>query len=173
MSTNSRWACGLCSEEHDELPTVYGAEAPWRQLGVQPEELEARAQLNADLCVIDGKHFFIRGHVELPIEGAHEPFAWSVWCSLSLASFERMMATWDDDDRDEAEPYFGWLCTALPTYSSTLHLKTHMVSRKPGLVPLVLLERTDHPLAVEQREGITMRRVEEIAHVVLGHDGTR
>lgn len=169
----SGWTCAICGEEHDTLPTVYGAPAPWPLLGVTPEEFEQRVETNADLCVVDGKHFFVRGHIELRIEGQSDPFAWSVWCSLSHSSFERMMETWTDDGRDEAPPYFGWLCTELPTYPSTLHLKTHVQNRKPGEVPLVHLEPTDHPLAVEQREGITIRRVEEIAHAVLGHGDRR
>lgn len=166
------WSCAICGAEHDVLPTVYGAEAPWRQMDVAEEELAQRVDMNADLCVVDGEHFFVRGHLEIPIDGSDEPFAWSVWCSLSRESFEHMMDHWNDEHRDEQPPYFGWLCTALPTYPSTLHLKTHVHSRKPGLVPTVEVEPTDHPLAVEQRHGISWRRVEKIAHVVLGH-GTR
>jgi hypothetical protein len=122
--------------------------------------------------VVDGEHFFVRGHLEIPIHGSDEPFAWSVWCSLSRERFEHLMDRWNDEHRDEQPQDFGWLCSALPTYPSTLHLTARVHHRKPGVVPLVVVEATDHPLAVEQREGITWRRVEEIAHVVVGH-GTR
>lgn len=161
------WTCGVCGREHPELPLVYGAEAPWRAMGVAPEELAGRVQMNADLCVVDGEHFFIRGHIELPIVGHPQPFAWSVWCSLSRESYDAITAAWDRPDRAELPPRFGWLCTALPTYPSTMHLKTMVHQRAPGLVPLVDVEPTDHPLAVEQRTGITMQRVEQIAHAVL------
>ena len=33
--------------------------------------------------------------------------------------------------------------------------------------PFIELEATDHPLAVEQREGITMDRVREIAEALV------
>ena len=36
-----------------------------------------------------------------------------------------------------------------------------------GQRPLITLEPTDHPLAVEQREGITMARVQEIAEAAF------
>ena len=42
---------------------------------------------------------------------------------------------------------------------------------EPATQGAVELEPTDHPLAVEQREGITMERVKHIAHFVLGHGG--
>ena len=164
------WTCPFCNEQHDELPTVYGAEAPWRALGVTEADSEARVELNKDLCVVDEKHFFVRGHIELAVDGKEAGFAWSVWCSLSQESFSRMMDSWESEDRDQDPPYFGWLMTDLPLYPTTLHLKTNVRNRKPGQVPFVELEPTEHPLAVEQQTGITQRRVEEIAHALLGHN---
>lgn len=150
---------------------MFGAEAPWRLIGIPEEEFAQRVELNADLCVVDGEHFFVRGHIEIPIHGGDEPFAWSVWCSLARESFGHAMEHWHDEHRDEQPPYFGWLCTELPIYPSTLHLKTHVHSRKPGVVPSIELEPTDHPLAVEQREGISWGRVEQLADDLLGHEG--
>jgi hypothetical protein len=71
--------------------------------------------------------------------------------------------------RENETPYFGWLSTALPCYPDTLNLKTHVPSCPVGLRPLIEPESTEHPLAVEQRNGITMARVQEIAECVL-HD---
>lgn len=166
-----RWSCAICGIEHDDLPTCYGAEPPWRLLGLAEADLPARVEANADLCVVDGEQFFIRGHIEIPIHGHEAPFAWSVWCSLSRASFEHARAHWTDPERDHEPPYFGWLCTVLPTYPSTLHLQTMVHARKPGQVPWIEVEPTEHPLAVEQRAGIPWSRVEQIAHVALGHGG--
>ncbi len=165
------WRCGLCDKEHDELPLVYGADPPWRLL-VPEDEFDGRVELDDSLCVIDRQHFFVRGHIQLPIRDHDEPFAWSVWCSVSKESIARMMQLWDDPERVHAEPYFARVSTSLPTYEpETLHLKTTLHERDPGIIPLVELEPTDHPLAVEQREGITMERVQHLAHVLLGHGG--
>jgi hypothetical protein len=48
-----------------------------------------------------------------------------------------------------------------------LNLKTHVHARPVGQRPFIELEPTDHPLAVEQRSGITMARVREIAAAML------
>jgi hypothetical protein len=160
--------CPLCDQEHDALPLVFGADAPWR-LFVPEEEFAERVALEPNLCVIDKKYFFVRGHIQLPIEGHDEPFTWSVWCSVSQDSFGRMMDSWNDPERVNGEPYFGWLNTSLPMYEQeTLHMKTMLHERGPGTVPLVVLEPTDHPLAVEQREGIAMKRVHHIARTLTG-----
>jgi len=64
-------------------------------------------------------------------------------------------------------PFFGWLNTALPFYGDTLNLKTMVHLRDDGLRPLVIVEPTDHPLAVAQREGISTETVEEMVSALL------
>jgi hypothetical protein len=141
-------------------------------MGVKPEEFVERVQLEKSACVVDEEHFFIRGQILLPILETEDHFIWSVWCSLSEKSFQHTMERWNDPDRD-GDHYFGWLCTSLDTYEqSTIHLKTNVVSRKVGTVPVVWLQHTDHPLYLEQQEGITIARWHEIVHQML-HEPTK
>ena len=50
-------------------------------------------------------------------------------------------------------------------YPDTLLLKTHVHLRGVNARPLIELEPTDHPLAVEQRNGITAARVRELGEL--------
>ncbi|MGW6564985.1 DUF2199 domain-containing protein [Streptomyces sp. NPDC054975] len=94
-----------------------------------------------------------------------------VWVSLSRESFSRASDLWDRPGREAEKPYFGWLTTDLPVYpTTTLNLKTRVHTRPIGEHPLVELEPTDHPLAIEQRTGISLERVREIASTVLHAD---
>lgn len=72
------WRCRFCEHEHDELPLVFGADAPW-WLFVPEEEFAERVELEHGLCVVDAEHFFVRGHIQLPIQGTDQVFTWSVW----------------------------------------------------------------------------------------------
>jgi len=159
--------CPTCGSVAIDPPLCYGAEAPWRLLGVTEAEFDKRVDLTADQCVVDEQQFFIRGHVILPIVGSQETFAWSVWCSLSEQSFLHACERWFVPERVGDRPYFGWLLTSLPCYPETLHLKTSVQSRNVGVVPAVTLEPSDHPLSVEQRSGVTMDRIRGFAHEVL------
>jgi len=161
------FVCHTCGQNHPELPMSFGMDAPALYDSIPTEERGTRCELTSDLCVIDGQHFFIRGCLEIPVLDGDDPFVWGVWCSLSEKNFRRTVEMWEVQGRENEPPYFGWLSTSLPLYPSTLNLKTHVHTRPLGQRPLIELEPTDHPLAVEQRQGITMVRVREIAAALL------
>lgn len=134
-------------------------------------EREEGSELASDQCVIGGEHFFVRGLVRLPVLDAEADFEWGVWVSLSQDDFMRTSALWETEGRESEPPCFGRLATELPTYSpSTLALRSEVHTQPVGLRPLVELEPTDHPLAREQREGITLGRVRELAELLLHGD---
>jgi hypothetical protein len=127
--------------------------------------------LSSDQCVVRAEHYFVKGLIEIPVIGSDEVFSWGVWVSLSRDNFSRAADLWDTPGRESEKPYFGWLTTDLPLYSpTTLNLKAYVHTRPVGERPYVELEPTDHPLAVEQRTGITLDRVREIASAVLHFD---
>jgi hypothetical protein len=49
---------------------------------------------------------------------------------------------------------FGWLSTSIPCYPETINLKTNVHNSPIGVTPYIELEPTEHPLAMEKREGI-------------------
>ena len=165
-SSTMTWKCPTCDLEHDDLPLCFGIDAPWRAL-VPESEFDQRVELTSDLCVVDEKTFFVRGHIEIPIHGYPEPLAFAVWSSLSEQSFLHMNERWEEADRDADPPYFGWLCSPIPVYPKTIHLKLSVQSRPPGLTPLFTVEPTDHPLAVDQHNGISVERWHQLAHQLL------
>ncbi|WP_455908013.1 DUF2199 domain-containing protein [Streptomyces microflavus] len=129
---------------------------------------DPNSMLSSDQCVIKGQHFFIRGLIEIPVIGSEDIFSWGVWVSLSKENFAGALDVWNTEGREAEKPYFGWLSTELALYSeSTTNLKTNAHTRPGGERPFIELEPTDHPLAVEQRAGITQDRIREIAIAVL------
>jgi hypothetical protein len=59
----------------------------------------------------------------------------------------------------------------LPYQPGTLNLKINLRTQPIGQRPLIDVEPTDHPLAVEQRTGITLDRVREIAEMMSHPQG--
>jgi hypothetical protein len=161
-----KWKCHTCGVEHDDIPLCFGIDAPWPAL-VPANEFAHRVELTADQCVVDEQTFFIRGHIEIPIHDYPEPLAFSVWSSLSKQSFLKMCDRWDAPDRASDPPYFGWLCSPIAVYPNAIHLKLSVQSRPRGLIPLFTVEPTEHPLSLDQHNGITVERWHEFAHKLL------
>jgi hypothetical protein len=163
-----RWTCAACGEEHVGLPLDFAFDEPVHWDGPRaPGDY-----LDSDLCVWtdDGgtRCHFVRGVLEIPVLETGDRFAYGVWGSLSAESFERLLADWDDAGRVEAPPYFSWLSNSIPGYPETLNLRANVITRTPDLRPaIVLADDDDHPLAREQRDGITIERVRAIAGLLL------
>jgi hypothetical protein len=170
MSTT--YSCKTCGEEHAGPPLVYGPDAPAPYAALSDQERKTRAELSSDQCVIQSEEgedlYFLRGRLEIPIQGSDDVFAWLVWVSLSEKSFLRASELWNQEGRESEPPMFGWLCTLLPCYEvETTSLKTHVHTRPVGQRPFIEVEPTQHPLAIEQREGISRERLIEIAEGLL------
>ncbi len=162
-----RYKCSVCEEWHEGVPDiVYDRPLPAQEV---PEgERAQRLKLSSDLCAIDGASFFIRCLLPIPIRNTKDEFCWGVWSSLSEENFRLYLETYDQD-QSHMEPMFGWLSNRLPTYPDTFGLKLSVQPQHKGDRPRIAVEPTDHPLAIEQRNGITLERLTEIGSLTRHH----
>ena len=158
--------CSCCGEVHRGMP-AFGTDAPLSYYDVPKEERASRCQLRTEDCIIDGDSYFVQGCIEIPVHGESEPFSWGVWVSLSEASYKQWVEHLQSPKRSHIGPFFGWLNVWLKPYPATPNLKTRVHVRDNGIRPLIELEPTDHPLAVEQREGISVQRAQELYSQML------
>ena len=134
---------------------------------VSMKELEQRIVFTPDQCVIDGKDFYLRGRILVPVIGVEEPFVWGVWAEVSPTNFVRTNELWTMEGREAEAAFPGWLNTQLPVFGDTFNLEVSVQTQRVGKRPHFTVVDEEHPLAVEQRNGIKMRRVEEIAERML------
>ena len=164
-----QFRCATCGELHVGMPS-FGSDAPLSYYEIPENEGAARCHKGTDDCVVDGRWFFVRGCVEIPVHGQSQAFVWGVWVSLSAQNYEIWSETFTEATRSHIGPFFGWLNTWLKPYPSTVNLKTRVHLRDDGVRPSIELEPTDHPLSLEQRNGISVDRVAEIFGIMV-HDG--
>jgi hypothetical protein len=163
------WTCSCCGKQYDKLSFAYALDEPDRWGAVPRAERRHRGVLGSDTCVIDQREFYIRGRIVIPVLGYDEPFIWGLWASVSRDSFERFGQLWDIAARDQEPPFLGRLGSDIPIYPKTFDLSCHVHLKNARRRPSIMLDAIDHPLAIEQRDGITLDRVKEIAAVVLRH----
>jgi hypothetical protein len=155
------YTCSICGEIHDELPDV-GADKPDHYWDIPEQERNKRVVVTPDTCVIDGEFFFIRGVIEIPIHNYPDRFGFGVWVSQKKENF---ITYRDNFHSDKIGPFFGWLCNSVRYYQEdTQLLKTRAHFRGNNLRPFIELETTEHPLAVDQKQGISLDKAWEIIH---------
>jgi hypothetical protein len=162
--------CTICGEHHEVLPLSFSIKAPKAALAIPADEWEQRVVITADQCVVDGKTFFLRGRIPVPVIGLEEPFIWGIWAEVSPKDFIRTIELWKVEGREAQQPFPGWIDSEIPIFGDTINLEVDVWTQPVGRRPHFLMADQDHPLALEQRHGITMRRAEEIAEQML-HPG--
>lgn len=161
------FACTVCSEQHDTLPLSYSVKTPRAVAAIPLGELEQRVVFSLDQCVIDGRDFYLRGRIPVPIEGQEEPFIWGVWAEVSPKNFIRTNELWTTEGRENEAPFSGWLDTELFLYGDTINLEVLVHTMPVGRRPHFEIADENHPLALEQKHGITLERVQQIAETIL------
>ena len=160
-----RYYCSRCSKEHDGIPAFH-ADRPTNYWDVPEDKRETEVLLTSDSCIIANRFFFVRGCLEIPILDSDAVFTWGVWVSLKEESFFLWQDNYETVQRSHLGPFFGWLCTRLPLYPDTMHLRTMVHLRDNGIRPRIELEATEHPLAKAQHAGITMQDALEMVHAI-------
>jgi hypothetical protein len=153
------YKCATCNKIHTDLPHIgFGAPLHWSdKLADDPNSL-----LTSDLCIIEGRDFFVHGVIEIPVHDYEHEFGWGVWVSHKKENFETYR---NNSDSAAIGPFFGWLCNEIVGYSqSTLNLKTMAHYRGGKLRPRIEIGESDHPLYLQQRDGISLAEAWAMVH---------
>jgi hypothetical protein len=160
--------CSVCGAVHEGIPLEWGFERPWYW---DEERDAAQGLLTRDLCVIassqDDPDYFVRGVIEIRIldgvDDDEQSFGIGAWVSLSKQNFKWYVDHPEGDEDDQGDPWFGWLSNSVRVYPETLSLKTNVLLRGEEWRPSIQLQPTEHPLALDQQNGITIAQARELS----------
>jgi hypothetical protein len=161
-----QFRCKSCDEIHEGVPT-FGFDSPAIAQWIPEDQHEKRVDLGTDDCVIDGERFLVRGCLEIPVHGEQEPFVWGVWVDIGQSDFDQWVKAFPLDKRDHIGPFAGYLGSRLPCYPDTFNHHVVMHLRDKGIRPYIEVSQSDHPLHVEQCNGMTQERLVEIYESVM------
>lgn len=164
------WTCSRCGARHEGVPLDWARDRPDYWDGGRTEG----DWLSDDLCTwtddAGQPSYFIRGVLPIPIPETGKELGYGVWSSLSATSFRRVVERWDEPARVDEPSYFGWLSNQILGYPDTLNLPLDVVVQEIDKRPVLMLHDGDHPLIQEQRRGVSMGRVQEIAELNMHDD---
>jgi hypothetical protein len=153
--------CGICGKQHDHAPMAMAFRRPAAFFTVPEAEREQRVWANDDLCVVDRQVFLIRGVLELPIVGTSRTFDWGLWARVEQPDFQRYVDAWRDDTEDDVPPFTGWLAGGPKSYPESDGLDVSIRLRSGGIRPAFTIVSNEHPLGVDQRQGISLEKAHE------------
>ena len=167
MSIDFVYKCPCCERVMTGLP-AFTFQLPDYAHAIPIAERAARVEADAETCIVDGEHYFLRSWFTVPIVGETEELEYGVWGTVSEANFNR----YQEAERTGAAlpgPMFSWFGSRLPLYEpSTLGLRSQLVTEVPGQRPRVAFHPDEaHPLAQDIRGGVSRERVIAIAALML------
>jgi hypothetical protein len=125
------WTCASCSDQHQGIFDL-GCAKPdfWNGPALPGPNSAVHSSthfLSEDFCVIEGKYYFVRGLLSLPLIGLEgECFSYGVWSSLSQANFQLYVESFDSGEQGQLGSWFGWFSNSLKGYPETAKLKCHV-----------------------------------------------
>jgi hypothetical protein len=158
----AKMKCTKCGDEHDPDELELGFDQPDMFLEIPRRNRQERARGNDDLCEIDGRHFFIRGFLEIPRTDSPRTFAFGMWVKVSRNNYYRYLELWEDEQQAGEPSFAGQLANQIPGYPETVGLRVSVRMLSPTSRPTLHLTGKNHPLAREQQQGITGARLLEI-----------
>ena len=182
LSDDPRWRrllegvieCSNCGGKHHGLFDVaYGKPDAWpgsEEKRPNAEVLSVSHVLTEDFCILDGRYFFIRAALLLPIRGAEgAALGLGVWCGLLEEKFQAYVESFDEGLQARFGSWAGRLSNRLRGYPDTLNLRVRVHPLDGRRRPQLTLVDDDHPLTREQRDGVTCERLLDI-YAAHGHD---
>jgi len=151
--------CSKCGAEHDVGEIELSFDQPAAYYEISEDERANRVATNEVATVIDSEtrqaRFFLRGVIVIPVRGEthRDGFGWGVWAEVSEYDFERVIETWNNENRASEPPVRGRLANELRTFAGSLGLAVQLRLQAPGTAPEIDILAKDHALGAKQRNG--------------------
>jgi hypothetical protein len=164
-----QYKCSICGKVHTELPHL-SFDSPFNYGILSDKDKEEIAELSSDFCVIkyeDQTDRFIRAVLFQKINDHSESLGYGIWVSLSEKNFNDYTEHFEDNDYEAT--YFGFLCSNISGYETTLSIRTNVELRKGGNRPEVIPheDQMDNPFVMDYYNGITLAEAERRIHEII------
>lgn len=122
------------------------------------EERKSRVQENNDLCVFDGKRFFVPVLLPLSVVERDQPYNIGILVEVSQQTFERVYELWDEESQTNEPAFQSEIANSIRIRTETCGLHGLLSLTGPTTRPDVTLQPVPHALFGEQSRGISAHR---------------
>jgi hypothetical protein len=153
------FVCSECNKVHNMSEMTLIHKIPMHCFKIPENERAKRIKVNDDLCSIDGKLYFIRGVLEMPIIGTKETFDWGLWALLEKKDFDKYIELWNAKIAKNMKSFEGFLEGAPRFYPDSNMVDITIQLRSKSKRPLFKIVSEQDEMGLDQRNGITMEKI--------------
>ena len=153
--------CSKCGEAHSLEEAELTFLRPEEVVKLSAEDRARQVAESSDLCIIEGKRFFIRALLPLLVKPQEYPYYIGLWVEVSQANFERVYQLWDSEDQICEPPFSAQIANEIPGMDGSLGLRAELRLTGPATRPKIFLQVSQHQLYFEQTHGIDAHRAYE------------
>jgi hypothetical protein len=149
--------CEVCGKVCDDLEPSF--RRPDAVFAVPEEERAVRVLGGGDLVSIDGRAFFIRCLVPIPVHGREHAYHWGFWVKVRREHFEEHDRTFRAGPPVDHPGFQGTLANQTSLLPPTLGMPVHVHLGRNRHRPQLMLLGVGHPLTMQQERGITLEEM--------------
>jgi hypothetical protein len=141
-----------------------GADAPDVVAALDEPDRERRVERDTETCLLDGQRRFVRGLIELRLERSNLPDSAGIgaWVEMAPTTFRDYQGA--PTDGSTSSRFEGRLATDFKGFGDVTELPVYIVPQGGNARPLIEPLDQAHPLAEQQRQGVTMAQWVELLH---------
>jgi len=151
------YRCANCGEFHKEWPAL-GFLSPSNYNDLTENERDTIANLDTDFCQIeyeDQIDRFIRVTLTQKVINSCQNLEYGLWVSLSEKSYNDYQVNFNNANHKES--YFGWLCSLIPEYDSTMSIPCDVITKLGNVRPEIIPHQNhEHQFVIDYFNGISM-----------------
>ncbi|WP_082705023.1 DUF2199 domain-containing protein [Tritonibacter horizontis] len=166
------YTCVCCDIPCKGTP-AFGYDMPIEVMDIPEDERLERVWLDADICAIDDRQFFVKGLLDIPVQGVKEPLSWGLWVTQTEEELNAYEDTRGSDRTGVVTR--GQITVTMPGYhcldqSGKNHrLSCELIGQPCGLRPIINLHPSKHILYRDHKFGISWDRAIELVARVPHH----
>ena len=158
--------CSGCGQVHnfEDMDLVF--EFPDEMSKMSEDMRSERCAYTPDICVIDMERYLIRGVIHMNVLEGNRYWGIGAWAQVSEKDFLRYKELWSDEKQGQEPPFKGTIANMMPDdeYPSTMGMSCEVQLTDASSRPKIILTNVAHPLAIEQRKGISSEKVIHLLH---------
>jgi len=134
---------------------------PDRIASLTEEEITEKCKFNSDIYIFEGKDFYVRCILPLPVKEKGHEYCLGVWVQVSSNSFNRIWDLWDEKDISSEPLIKGLLANEVPLTEGSINSDVTIQLIGSESRPEVNIIDQNCSLHLEQTCGITIHRASE------------